>query len=420
MASRIGMPSLSLRHGFRCVTEATVTVEEFLVAVGEKVGYDNVAYASRMNKAVVVFLKEERLVDRMVEQGVLLKGMFIQVTPLFSPSTRVTISNVPPFIPNELLERELLRFGKFASSIKVVPLGCKHPALKQVMSFRRQVFMFLDSPEQTLEISFKVKYDNRLYMAYASTGSQRCFECGDVGHKRHACPKREKAEGGAQVVIITPGPTDVGRGGLTVVEQPQAPVAEEQVIRVEATSLQLVLEGNIMQQKNIVVEGKDGSEEPVPQTGEEVPSMSAGVQEGVHVELVSQVVEEMPGTSDGVQVGSVERDVVEGSQWSVASAEEDQEKDMDISSDMTAAGEDSIYDLEEVNGFLDQTFGKSVKLAEYFDVDKFVRSAVMLQKTVGLDQLSEKKRFRLRKFVTAVTAAKGGGKRGQVNKKRFK
>jgi hypothetical protein len=59
--------------------------------------------------------------------------------------------------------------------------------------------------------------------------------------------------------------------------------------------------------------------------------MSAGVQEGVQVGLVSQVVEEMPGTSDWVQVGSIERDVVEGSQWSVASVEEDQEKDMDIS-----------------------------------------------------------------------------------------
>jgi hypothetical protein len=48
-------------------------VEEFLVAIGEKVGYENVAYASRMNKAVVVLLKEESLVDRMVEHGVLLK-----------------------------------------------------------------------------------------------------------------------------------------------------------------------------------------------------------------------------------------------------------------------------------------------------------------------------------------------------------
>jgi hypothetical protein len=60
-------------------------VEEFLVTVEEKVGYENVAYASRMNKTVMVFIKEERLLDQMVEQGVLLKGMFIQVKPLFTP-----------------------------------------------------------------------------------------------------------------------------------------------------------------------------------------------------------------------------------------------------------------------------------------------------------------------------------------------
>jgi hypothetical protein len=131
-----------------------------------------------------------------------------------------------------------------------------------------------------------------------------------------------------------------------------------------------------MQQKNIVVEGKDGSEEPFPQSGEEVPSTGAGVQGGVHVELisqvveempimsngvqegvqvglVSQVVEEMPGTSDGLLVGSVERDVVEGTQGSVASVEEDREKDKDISIDKIAAVDDSIYNLEEVNGFLD-------------------------------------------------------------------
>jgi hypothetical protein len=49
--------------------------------------------------------------------------------------------------------------------------------------------------------------------------------------------------------------------------------------------------------------------------------------------------------------------------------------------------------------------------------DKFVRSVVVLQVTVGLDQLSEKKRFRLRKCVTAVTAEKVSGKRGQVQRK---
>ncbi|KAK3509821.1 hypothetical protein QTP70_012405 [Hemibagrus guttatus] len=42
----------------------------------------------------------------------------------------------------------------------------------------RQVFMFLESPENTLDISFRVK----------------CFECGDIGHKRLTCPHTGRKE----------------------------------------------------------------------------------------------------------------------------------------------------------------------------------------------------------------------------------
>ncbi len=65
-------PSISLRNGFRCMPEDGVTVEDVLVAVGEKAGHDNISSASRMNRAVVVFLN--------------------------NASSRVVISNVPPFI----------------------------------------------------------------------------------------------------------------------------------------------------------------------------------------------------------------------------------------------------------------------------------------------------------------------------------
>lgn len=47
IATHMGTPSLSLGHGFRCATEATVTVGDVLITVGEKVGYENVAYALR-------------------------------------------------------------------------------------------------------------------------------------------------------------------------------------------------------------------------------------------------------------------------------------------------------------------------------------------------------------------------------------
>ena len=109
-----------------------------------------------MNKGIIVFVKEERYVRQLVASGVYICDLFVQVSPLYAPSTRVIVSGVPPFIPNELLEQELKRFGKFASPLEAVSLGCKDAKLKHVHSLRRQAYMFLDSPTQELEVSFKV------------------------------------------------------------------------------------------------------------------------------------------------------------------------------------------------------------------------------------------------------------------------
>uniref|UniRef100_A0A0E9Q0U1 Uncharacterized protein n=1 Tax=Anguilla anguilla TaxID=7936 RepID=A0A0E9Q0U1_ANGAN len=44
------------------------------------------------------------------------------------------------------------------------------------------MFMSTQCPSQTLDISFKVKYENGYYGMFASSSSMRCFECGDFGH----------------------------------------------------------------------------------------------------------------------------------------------------------------------------------------------------------------------------------------------
>lgn len=114
-----------------------------------------------MNKAVV-FLKEERFVHVLVQNGVILSDCLISVTPLAVPSTWVTVSGIPPFIPNEVVEKELLRFGKFASSFRTINLGCKDANLQHVQSLRRQAYMFLNDPTQTssdLERDFTLVLD---------------------------------------------------------------------------------------------------------------------------------------------------------------------------------------------------------------------------------------------------------------------
>ncbi len=98
-----GTACLSLRNGCRCVPEAGVTVEDLLVAVGQKVGFDNIISGSRMNKAVVVFLKAEALVNKLTVDGLWVKEAFVPVSPLSAPATKITISNVPPFVSNVVI-----------------------------------------------------------------------------------------------------------------------------------------------------------------------------------------------------------------------------------------------------------------------------------------------------------------------------
>lgn len=54
-------------------------------------------------------LERVEQVDRLVEAGISVNGLFVQVTPLMQPAARITLSNVPPFISGEFLIKELCR-----------------------------------------------------------------------------------------------------------------------------------------------------------------------------------------------------------------------------------------------------------------------------------------------------------------------
>lgn len=50
--------------------------------------------------------------------GLVINDAFTAVLPLSMPSKRVTLSNVPPFVKDELLVNMLSRYGKLVSPIK--------------------------------------------------------------------------------------------------------------------------------------------------------------------------------------------------------------------------------------------------------------------------------------------------------------
>lgn len=74
-----------------------------------------------MNKAV--FLKNERFFRALFESGMWIKGAMIHVSNLSAPVTRVVISNTPLFIKNKVIIKELARFRKFTSSMRMILLS---------------------------------------------------------------------------------------------------------------------------------------------------------------------------------------------------------------------------------------------------------------------------------------------------------
>jgi len=66
--------SLTRRHGVKI--DSGAGVEGCSLAVGEAVGHENIVSASRMNSAVVVFVKTVDLANKLVQSGIVIKGVF--------------------------------------------------------------------------------------------------------------------------------------------------------------------------------------------------------------------------------------------------------------------------------------------------------------------------------------------------------
>ncbi len=282
------------------------------------------------------------------------------------------ISNVPPFIPDDEIKRALSCFGKFASPLKTIPLGCKNTALKHVMSFRRQVAMFLNQPD--LEVSFRVSYEGKTYMVYASTGSLKCFDCGFVGHKRSACPHKAGSSG---VGVTTNSTVDL------VVSESNGEQTTPKEIK-ESDGNEVASCSSVRQGENIL----DKTEE----TGE-----SLGVETCKDSEVVQM--NEVVNVEMNTMLNYTEE------------VEEEGMRDDDMLSDISEVGSqkmEDMYSLDEINDFLDTTFGKVVEVEDFFpDVEKFIFSVKVLQRAVSYDVLSKQKRFRLKKIVTKLRKNKG-------------
>ncbi len=244
-------------------------------------------------------------------------------------------------------------------------------------------------------------------MVYATTGSVRCFECGDIGHKRLACPHKRTGAESAAGVDASDNIEDLAEA----VRDDVVPTVEVSVVNDDAvvSAESLFLQCDVCADGNVTVNLEPGVSANTivsdVKTDDAVPSTSAnkkseGVKDASQGECYDVINEEMEEVlSDDPQLLEDSQCDDGNSQGTVLSS---------VRADFSGGfNKDSLYSLEEINSFLDETYGKQVNIKELFpDVDKFVESVTFYQRNVGLDQLSEKKRFRLRKHLTTIRKCK--------------
>ncbi|XP_031734516.1 uncharacterized protein LOC116400698 [Anarrhichthys ocellatus] len=160
------------------------------LAVGELVGHSHVKSAARMNSAVVIFLDTTETTEVVLMTGISVGEHFLLMYPLSSPEVKVTVSNVPPFIRNDAIIKELSKHGKVMSPVRRVSSGFKSPLLKHVVSHRRHVLMIPNNRSRVVNLSFKLTVEDFDYVIFAKTNNFKCYSCGKEGHLSRACPEK--------------------------------------------------------------------------------------------------------------------------------------------------------------------------------------------------------------------------------------
>lgn len=376
---------LSRRHGIKIVPEMNCSVEECSLAVGEAVGYESILSASRMNSAVVIFLDAIEKVNSVVQSGVIIKDTFTPVMPLVQPARKIILSNVPPFIKDDLLLTELSRHGKVVSKMKKIPLGCKSPLLKHVVCFRRQVHMILKSETDELSVAFKFKIDGYDYVVFASSETMRCFVCGQEGHIRRACPERtdDAAEDGGGVVVgvqVQDNATNDENLTENVAEQVKnTEVGETDGGGGEDLSVD---SGNVVEAAETVLEGEGmGSELGIEEQVFKTPSVKR--------KRAKLNMERLKTSSDKCDDG--EQSTLDDS-------------DSEANDNQNSDKQRSDYSFGKIRAFLQKTKNmKKVQVMDFFpDRRMFIESVGTLMRGEGTEQFTVQEIYRLKKFVAKL------------------
>ncbi|XP_078460305.1 uncharacterized protein LOC144724791 [Lampetra planeri] len=104
--------------GIRCPASHDVPIEVYVDALRAIVPGGSIRYASKVSGRVVFFMESEKVANAAMEKGLTVGDWHLTLEPMSSPSVRVIVSNVPPYIPDKDIQDHLAKLGTLTSNLQ--------------------------------------------------------------------------------------------------------------------------------------------------------------------------------------------------------------------------------------------------------------------------------------------------------------
>ncbi|CAG7703890.1 unnamed protein product [Allacma fusca] len=179
------------KFGYVIQGYADLKLEDYIEAIVKVIPAESINSCGYVRSNIGLWLQTEEASQLLKIQNLLeVNGRSVQIWPYYNPIKQVKLLHVPPFIENDMLTKELSKYGNVKTVIKTEPLYLPSGKYKGINSFTITVGMSFKR-DQRLPDQIEIADDIEQFTITTQVGKRKCFLCKSTTHVSRDCQNRK-------------------------------------------------------------------------------------------------------------------------------------------------------------------------------------------------------------------------------------